>query len=473
MNQKSPLAVDLDGTLVTTDTLVETTLQLIKQKPLAALLLPWWLRKGKPNLKKEIASRAHIDVALLPYNQPFLDFLKAERAHGRTIILITASHESVAKAVANHLGIFNQALGTSDNVNLSGKHKAAKLTALFGSKQFAYAGNARADIPVWLAAKEAIVVNATPSTRLAAKQVTTIVQEFSGPKITAATIRHALRIHQWLKNLLIFIPLLTAHQISNWAAGLQAVLAFFSFSLLASAIYLINDLCDLESDRKHQTKRKRPFAAGTLHPLIGIAGIPALIIASIALATPLPSAFIGILAVYGIANLAYTFYLKQIALIDVVILACLYTLRILAGSTATSITTSSWLFAFAMFMFLSLALIKRVAELINLKQQNKNKAHGRGYTSEDVQPLTMLGISSGYLSLLVLALYISSESVRLLYRQPMWLWLLIPLVMVWISRIWLLTSRGEMNEDPILFAAKDSLSYGILVASLVTVIIAT
>ncbi|MBI3255940.1 MAG: UbiA family prenyltransferase [Candidatus Andersenbacteria bacterium] len=473
MNPNLPLAVDLDGTLTKTDTLIEATLKLIKQKPYAIFFLPWWLSQGKANLKKEVAARAIVDVALLPYTSEFLAWLKQEKQRGRELILITASDQRVVTKVADHFGIFSKVYGSDGKQNLSGHKKAALLSKLFGTKQFAYAGNSMTDLPVWQAAGETIVVNASKQTTRAAKKLTGISQEFPRQAITWLKIRRALRIHQWLKNLLLVIPLLTAHQLTNSQAGIQVIFGFLSFSFIASAIYLCNDLFDLESDRQHLTKRQRPFAAGTLHPLIGILGIPALVIISILLAWVLPTKFLFILAVYAGVNLAYTFYLKQIALLDVVVLACLYTLRILAGSTATSIVTSSWLFAFAMFMFLSLALIKRVAELINLKQRNKEKAHGRGYTSQDVQPLSMLGISSGYLSLLVLALYISSESVRLLYHHPQWLWLLIPLVMVWISRMWLLTSRGEMNEDPILFAAKDGLSYGILIASFAVVIIAT
>ena len=292
-------------------------------------------------------------------------------------------------------------------------------------------------------------------------------------QITLSTLAIQVRVHQWLKNTLVFIPVLTAHQLSNLPALYSAFLGFFSFSVLASAIYLINDLLDLEADRQHHTKQNRPFAAGDLHPLVGIVAIPALIIASFLLAQPLPPLFLLVLVAYGIMNLAYSLWLKQIIIVDVVILASLYALRIFAGSAATAIPTSGWLFAFAIFLFMSLALVKRFAELHNGVKNSKFVATGRGYTSADQTPISILGIASGYLSLGILALYVNSPTVSRLYNHPQLLWLLIPLLMAWVSRIWLTAFRGKMHEDPLIYAAKDPISYIVLLSCLAIVMAAT
>lgn len=473
MNSQLPICVDLDGTLITTDTIIESAVRLIKSRPSSMFLMPFWLAKGKANLKHQIARRVSLDVTLLPYNQPLLSWLKEQKAAGRSLTLATASDKTVAQKIASQLGIFDHVVASDGQTNMSSLKKAQALTTLHGTKQFCYAGNSRADLAVWHAAGSAIVVNAAASIVKAAGSAAAIEKIFPRQPLSFQTIAKTIRIHQWVKNLLLFVPLIAAHKVADIPLLISATIAALSFCCMASAIYIMNDLFDVEADRSHHTKKFRPLAAGTIPPLtaITIAGI--LGIASLALALPLPPRFAIALALYVIINLAYSSTIKQIALLDVITLSSLYVLRILAGGVATHIVTSSWLFVFAMFLFTSLALVKRFSELTSLARQNKDKAIGRGYTSEDRQLLGMLGIASGFISLLVLALYISSDAVTNLYHTPMLLWLMIPLMLFWISRLWLLAYRGQMHEDPIMFAIKDSPSYLVLVGTLIIVISGT
>lgn len=469
----SPICVDLDGTLINTDTIIESTIHLIKTKPSNIFLLAVWLLKGKANLKHQIARRASLDVTLLPYNKPLLDWLKKQKQNGRPLILATASDFSLAQKIASHIGIFSRVVASDGHINLSSHKKAQALTTLHGAKQFCYAGNSRADLAVWRVAGSAIVVNGSPSLLKAASQHAPIEKVFPRQPLSFQTIAKTIRIHQWVKNLLLFVPLIAAHQVADIPLLTSATIAALSFCCMASAIYIMNDLFDLEADRAHHTKRFRPLAAGTIPPVTAIAIAGILGIASLALALPLPPRFAIALALYVMINLAYSSTIKQIALLDVITLSSLYVLRILAGSAATHVMTSSWLFVFAMFLFTSLALVKRFSEITNLAKQNKDKAIGRGYTSDDKQILGMLGIASGFISLLVLSLYISSDTVTNLYRAPMLLWLMIPLLLFWISRLWLLAYRGQVHEDPIMFAIKDSPSYLVLVGTLIIMISGT
>lgn len=471
-NSQLPLCVDLDGTLISTDALVEAGIALVKKNPLTLLALPFWLLKGKAYAKRKIALGAPIPAELLPYRADLLAYLKEQKMAGRTLVLITASDELIAQAVNKHLGLFNRVMGSDGQTNLSAKRKAVVLTSLYGEKGFSYAGNASADLAVWTKAGDGIVVGSEKLVR-EAKKVTEVTKIFSTSAPSLKTWLKEIRIHQWVKNILLFVPLVAGHQLANISAVQSAMLAFLSFSFMASAIYLGNDLFDISADRRHVSKRFRPLAAGNIHPLMAVAVSLALAITSILLAWQLPALFQFLLGLYVAGNLAYSWYLKQTVLYDVLILASLYTLRIFAGSAATGIATSSWLFVFALFLFLSLALLKRVIELHHLMQINKTVAEGRGYKSEDISILTTLGIASGYLSSLVLALYISSNAVALLYTKPTFLWLLLPLLVFWVSRVWLIAHRGEINEDPVLFAIRDSTSWATVMLALIILLIAT
>ncbi len=464
-----PLAVDLDGTLVLTDTLHESILGLLRGNPLLLFAMPLWLLGGKARFKREIARRLVPDPASLPYNQPLLDWLKEQ--HGtRRLILASAADERIVSSVADHLQIFDDVLASDGQTNVAGNAKSAELIARFGERGFDYAGNSSVDLEVWRHARDAIVVNASSSTRHQAQALGNIAQEFPGKAGGIRAWIQALRLHQWVKNLLIFVPLLSAHLWFERDAIIQTVIAFFAFSLCASSVYLLNDLMDLPSDREHPRKRHRPFAAGVLPLAGGLALVPVLLIGAFALSLLLPERFTLVLAGYFALTLAYTFVLKRIEIIDVVVLACLYTSRIIAGAVAIPVAASFWLLAFTMFVFLSLALVKRYAELVLMRDRQATTAAGRGYHTDDLPLLGALGVASGYLSVLVLALYVNSSTEAMdLYAHPKLLWLLCPLLLYWISRAWMLTHRGRMHDDPLLFAVRDRGSQIILALSLIIV----
>ncbi len=457
---KPPLCVDLDGTLIKTDLLWESLLVLLKQNPLLAILLPWWLLKGKAHLKHEIARRVTLDASTLPYDQELVEFLSNERRAGRELMLATASHTSYAQAVAAHLGLFDERVYGSDrSVNLKGARKVALLVERYGARRFAYAGNSTADFPVWAEAGEAIVVNASATVVSRARTLTTVSRVFSTPVTWVKQVAKALRVHQWAKNVLVFVPVLASHQLTNGRLLLQAGLAFFSFSLCASSVYIVNDCLDLESDRRHPRKRNRPFASGSLSIPFGLALAAACLLGGILLAFALPRLFWLVLAGYLVLTTAYSLYLKQFVLLDVIILAQLYTVRVYGGGAATGVPPSHWLLTFSLFLFLSLALVKRFTELRLMSQAEGEGLPGRGYWVTDVEHVSSIGTASGLLAVLVLALYISSKEVLLLYTHADVLWLVCPVMLYWISRVWMLAYRNRMDDDPVVFAVKDPKSY--------------
>ncbi len=458
------LCVDLDGTLIKTDLLVESFFLLLRTHPLVILLAPFWLLHGKARLKQELARRVELDVATLPYQPVFLAWLREQHARGQHLVLATSAAEPFARQVAEHLGIFSQVIATTDEVNLSGERKAERLCHCFGQRGFDYAGNGQVDIAVWALAHQAILVNPARGVRERAARVAEIAAKFDDREgWTLNPWFKALRLHQWLKNVLVFVPLLAAHRVWEPALLLQAALAYLAFGLCASSVYLLNDLLDLPADRQHPCKRLRPFAAGTLPVLAGALAVPALLTLAFLLAgITLPPLFAGVLLGYYLLTLAYSLYFKQIVMLDTVVLAALYTLRIIAGTAATTIAPTFWLLAFSMFIFLSLALVKRHAELLTMQEAGQSSARGRGYQVDDLQLLQALGGTSGYLSVLVLALYINSSASQALYRYPEVIWLLCPLLLYWISRVWLKTHRGEMYDDPVIFAVQDRVSQMLL-----------
>ncbi|NBD20638.1 UbiA family prenyltransferase [Aquabacterium fontiphilum] len=452
-----PLAVDLDGSLIHSDLLLESFLLLIKRNPLYLLMVPFWLLQGKAALKRAIASRVALNAAALPYNQPFVAWLRTQREQGRALWLCTASDAALAQGVANHLELFDGVLASDGQHNLSGRNKAAELVARFGEKGFDYCGNAPVDLAVWQRAGAAVVVNGNEALVRQAGKVAQVVARFDAPRRGLRVWLKALRVHQWAKNALIFVPMLAAHQLDGGTLG-QALLAFVAFSLCASSVYLLNDMLDLEADRQHHSKCNRPFAAGKLSLLAGILLAPVLLAVALGLAWLLPVRFIGVLVVYYVATLAYSFALKRVVMVDVLALAGLYTIRIVAGSAATGIELSFWLLIFAIFIFLSLAIVKRYAELYAMREQGKLSAKGRGYEVEDMSLLQSLGAASGYLSVLVLGLYINSPDKSMLYTHSKLIWLLVPIMLYWVSRVWMLTHRGQMHDDPLVYALKDPAS---------------
>jgi 4-hydroxybenzoate polyprenyltransferase len=448
-----PLCVDLDGTLLKSNLLVETLVGAVKQRPLTVFALPLWLARGRAALKRELASRCYVDVTLLPYDEKVLADLRRERLAGRQIFLATAADETLARRIATHLTLFDGVVASDGQHNLKGEAKARALAERFGDKGFDYIGNDHHDIPVW--ERSRVPIKVEPRTQ--------------GP----SELLRAMRVHQWAKNLLLLVPLLTAHRLLDGYSVAAAVLGFAAFSLVASAVYVANDLADLDEDRRHPSKRRRAIAAGDLPIETALVLIPILLAAAAVITLVLPRQFGLVLLAYVAANLAYSLFLKRAALVDVFVLAGLYTLRILAGAAAIEVPVSHWLLAFSMFAFLSLAFAKRFVEVANVAARAEPGVAGRGYLAGDGQVLGMLGTASGYLSVLVFALYITSRDVMALYRTPAALWLGVPLLLYWISRMWLLAHRGAMYEDPVLFAVHDWPSYATGAALLLVMFAAT
>lgn len=472
-SDKLPLCVDLDGTLIRSDMLFESLLVMLKKAPWLVFLLPFWLFSGKARLKREIASRVSFDPEALPYHPEFLAWLRAEHQQGRELILATATDIKLAAPIAEHLALFSGVVASDGERNLIGGAKAQRLVELYGEKGFAYAGNDTVDLKVWAHAGEAVVVAAPgPELRQRAEKLSPVTQEFAGSGGALIPAIKALRPHQWVKNILVFLPIFTAHKLHSFDALSKAGLAFVSFSLCASSVYLLNDLLDLESDRHHPRKRNRPFASGKLKLSTGLFMLPVVLASGLGLAAVVGNAFLGILALYFLLTLGYSFHLKQVAVADVIILAALYTIRIFAGATAAQVPLSDWLLVFSLFIFLSLALVKRASELEMLREQQQKSTRGRGYQVGDREIVTSLGSASGYLAVLVLALYITSDDVVALYSHSRRLWGLIPLLLYWISRVWLLTQRGQMHEDPVVFALKDKTSYAVGALTAVVMLIA-
>jgi 4-hydroxybenzoate polyprenyltransferase/phosphoserine phosphatase len=463
-----PLVIDLDGTLIRTDMLHESAFGLLKASPLSVLKLPWvLLTDGKAGLKQWIAAKVQFDPAALPYNLGLIEWLRVQKSNGRRLILCTASDHLIAEPIANHLGLFDEVMASNGAVNLEGRHKAQALVDKFGEKGFDYAGNSSPDLEVWKHARKAIVVNAPAQLVSDVTALSDVEAVFEGLNSKSTVWAKALRVHQWLKNGLLLVPLLAAHQLNDGAAWISLFWAFVAFSLCASSVYIANDLLDLESDRQHPRKRNRPFASGELAVYKGAAVAPVLFLLSCLVGAYVGTAFLQWLLIYFLITCIYSVKLKQLVLLDCMTLAILYTLRIVAGAAAVGSALSFWLLAFSVFLFLSLAFIKRFAELQVQLLQGKLKAHGRGYLTEDATLIQMLGIASGFMSVLVLALYLNSPEVQLLYTQPQWVWGNVPVMVFWVSWLWLRAHRGEMHDDPLIFAVKDkaSLISGVLFAS--------
>ena len=472
MNEAQVIAVDLDGTLTLTDTLHESVLTLVRNKPYFLFLLPLWLFQGIAHLKQKVAEHSELDVTTLPYNQPLIGWLKEEKLRGKKIVLSTAANEKIANSIVSNFDLFEDFIASDSITNLKSARKRDALQERYGDKGYDYAGNSNDDLKVWAGASNAIVVNASEHVLKKASKLTSVVQVFPSERAGIAVWLKAFRVHQWLKNLLLFVPLLAAHQIGNAQSLGLLLIAFLSFSLCASSIYIINDLLDLESDRSHPRKRFRPFASAQLSILHGVFAASLLIAASFLLGTVIGLDFLIVLLVYLFLTVTYSFGLKRLVLVDCLTLATLYTMRIIAGAAAISVSLSFWLLAFSIFIFLSLALVKRHAELLVQSREGKSSAHGRGYLVSDAPLLQTLGVSSGYISTLVIALYLRSENVMLLYAQPLAIWLLIPILLFWVSWVWLKSSRGEMHDDPIVFASKDKTSLTVAVITAVVFIYA-
>ncbi len=466
--QTSPLCVDLDGTLIKTDSLHELFLLLIKQKPFYCFLAIFWLFKSKAHFKAEITKKIKLIPENLPYNEEVIDYIKTQKVD-RKVYLVTGSNKVLADSIASYLQLFNGVIASDSETNLTGENKKNHLVEYFGEQGFEYIGNDKVDFPVWKAASSVSVVSQDNSFLQKVRSSFNIEKEFISPTPTIRNYLKGIRLHQWVKNLLVFIPFFLDHRFNDANAFIQLVMAFLCLSLIASFTYIINDLLDLESDRQNQYKRNRPFASCLISIKQAVVLMLFLLVGIIVLLSLLSFPVIITLLVYLATTLSYSFYFKRIAILDVTILAGLFSLRVITGVVSIESEWSFWLLAFSMFFFLSLAFAKRYSEVENLRVEGRESTVGRGYVVDDLPMLNSSGIAAGYISILVIALYIESEKVREMYSHPEILWLICPLLLFWIGRIWLITGRGEMHEDPIVFAIKDKVS--ILTVSLCFVIV--
>jgi 4-hydroxybenzoate polyprenyltransferase/phosphoserine phosphatase len=465
--------VDLDGTLIYSDMLWESLARLLKQNFFYIFAVPVWLMSGRANLKRQVAARTAVNSALLPYNETFIEFLREEKARGRRILLVSASDRALVEKVAAQVGLFDEVLASNGETNLRSEAKRDALVKKFGQGGFDYAGNSHADLPVWAVTRKNIVVNAPATLAARMRNEGRVVAEFAGPPDRFQAAWKALRPHQWVKNIIIFVPLITAHKLRDITMVQSSLLAFAAFSLFASGVYILNDLFDLEADRQHPRKRHRPLASGRLYLPWAFTCAPLLLLVPTALSLIALPKFALVLLAYGVITTAYSLRLKEVAILDVFVLAGLYTLRLVAGHIATGIEFSSWLLGFSMFIFLSLAMMKRIQELQSLRERNLTGIKGRGYVVGDLELVNTFGMTSGYLSVIVMALYVNSDQVSKLYHHPGLLLLICPLLMYWISRVWLITHRGQLQDDPVLFALKDVQSYVVGVLALLLVWLAT
>ncbi len=458
--------MDLDGTLLRGDTFWEQVFFLLRQRPLFALQFFGWALRGKRHTKERLAGLPLPPVESLPFSPAALEWLAAQRATGRRLELVTGTHRAAAQAAADRAGLFDAVHATTPETNLTSSRKAAFLRERHGTRGFDYAGNSGADLAVWREAHTAHVWHARPGIATRARSTGAEVHEHGLLPPTARTIWRQLRPQQWVKNVLVFLPLLLAHQVGDRTAWLASLLAFLCFCLSASGAYCLNDLFDLAADRAHAEKRTRPLAAGDLAPVAGVGLAIALPLLALALGWLLPWEFFAALALYFVATVAYSLSIKRVAGADVVMLTGLYTLRILAGGLATGIPVTQWLLGFAVFFFLSLSLLKRHGELL---AQPGGAIPGRGYQPEDVHVVRAFGTASAYVSVLVLVLYMNGETVVKLYRHPAVIWLVGPLLLFWFHRLWLLSARGLIPGDPIPFVLRDRTSYGVAAATMVIV----
>lgn len=454
------IAVDLDGTLIRSDVLVESVFLLLRYQPLTFLRGLLWLLKGKAYFKRKVADLVTPTVETLPFNRSLITWLTEQKKSGNTwLVLATASDARVAQQIAEHLGIFDEVFGTETR-NLASGHKRDALAARYGEFGFEYVGNSTADLDVWRAARVSHVVNPEFRVLGRVRRLGRMGEVFEDRTGYLRVLRKALRLHQWAKNLLLFVPILATHKLTQVELLSHCVLAFLCFGACASSVYLLNDLLDLKDDRRHRTKCNRPLAAGTFPVFHAMLWMPALLVFAFGASIVwLPGKFALVLAGYYVLTLAYSLWIKRVVMLDVVTLAMLYTVRVIAGAAAIASPLTFWILAFCMFMFLSLAFVKRYTELYDAREQGKADAvPGRGYQVEDFELLASLGGAAGYLSVLVLALYINDIAYLALYAHPKWLWAACPLLLFWLSRVWLIAHRGQMNDDPIVFALRDRVS---------------
>ncbi|HEY1472977.1 MAG TPA: UbiA family prenyltransferase [Pseudolabrys sp.] len=453
-----PIVVDLDQTLILTDSLHEAFARLLFSDPLAALASLRSILRGRAAFKARVAEQGMPDIAGLPYRMLLVDLLQAEKARGRSIHLVTAADQKIATAVAAHLDLFDSATGSDGKRNLKGSHKLEYLRERFAAG-FIYAGDHAADLPVFKAARGAILCDVNRRVAAAARDGATVLADFQRPPRDLTVWLRALRIHQWSKNFLIFVPLFVGHAYGNPANIVTDIAGFVLVCLLASATYMLNDIADLDADRLHHTKRLRPFASGDLPIAFGLIAASLLIVAALVGGYLLAPGFAITLLVYLALTLGYSFGLKRLPMLDVLVISFLFVLRIVMGTALLGIAYSPWLLSFSGAFFLSLALAKRHVEVARAYRLDVEDVVGRGYRSED-WPLTLsFGIGTGVISIVIMVLYLTNDAAPSgFYTSPYWLYAVPGLMMMWLMRIWMLSNRMELDDDPVVFALCDPTS---------------
>lgn len=452
-----PLIVDLDGTLVHTDLLHESYFASVGAGLSHHMGTLRAFRQGKASLKSFLAAACEIKYANLPYRESVLSMIASAREAGRPVYLATAGAEKHAHAIADHLQLFDGVFASNDVTNLKGATKASMLVDTFGEKGFDYIGDSLADMAVWAKAERAYSVCNTPRLVRAAARHGVELEALETPAPSIRTWVRALRMHQYAKNLLIFVPLVSSQSFTLDAIA-ASIAAFVAFSICASAVYLLNDTIDIEADRQHATKKKRPIAAGSIpiHTALSVAAL--LLVAGLVISLFVSPTFGVVLLFYIALTTAYSLWLKRKMLVDVVTLASLYTTRVIAGAAAIAVVPSEWLLAFCLFIFASLALIKRYVELVATLEKNLPDPKNRNYRKTDLPIVSALAAASGMNAVIVLALYISSPEIQAAYTNPWLLWLSAPILMYWLARALMIAHRRTMNDDPIVFAIRDRVS---------------
>ena len=449
-----PLCVSCEHALLKTDIFHEAIFLLIKRNPLYIFQLPFRLLGGKSTLKQRLPEQVQINWRTVPLRTGVVERMRSAHDGNRQVFLLTSMPETWARDLSAEL-TYTEILFSSEKASDGSERAQARLTSLFGSKGYDYIGGGRQDLSDCESARRATLVTSDRSTITQAKQISSVESFIPSDRAGLTTFLRMIRVHQWLKNLLILVPLLAAHKLTSVGSVGIAALGFLAFSFCASSVYVLNDLLDLESDRQHVRKRNRPIAAGTIGvDQALIVGLLLLITATL-LALRVSALFALTLGIYFAMTLAYSLRLKRQVIVDVMLLAALYTIRIVAGAVATAVVPSFWLLALSMFLFLSLAVVKRYSEMLVTLSQEKKYAAGRGYSVADMPVLLSLGVSAGIAAIVVLALYINDPSTGKLYPATIWLWPVPTLMLYWISRVWMKAHRGEMHDDPVLFAMRD------------------
>ncbi len=460
------LCVDLDGTLINTDMLWESLIYQIRRNPFVIFMIFFWLIRGKVYLKKKLAFKFDFEPNLLPRNENIVELIKSKKKQGYKVYLVSASYEYIVKKIYDTFSdeLFDGYFATQEGRgNLSSNNKSLFLNNTFGNKKYEYVGNSFADIPVWNECDRAYIYAEKKCANKYVKILNNTNLEIIRPndyskKYSINLILKQIRVHQWVKNVLIFCPAFAVHALLPFNKYIDLLMAFLSFCFLTSSVYVINDLLDLWSDRVHDKKKFRPLASGNLSIPKGL--LIALICLSLSTLTALLLSlkFYLYVLIYFVVNLMYSVRLKNIVALDCVLLACMYTYRIFLGCAASKMDYSLWLFSFAVFLFLSLALIKRYIELYNLQRKGKQTIVGRAYSVADISIVSSMYVSFGTLSVLVFAMYLSSEEVKNSFSSIWYAYSSLLFILYWMIYLFIKTARGEIDDDPVLFVLKDKVS---------------